>query len=158
MTFIAIYQSKKFISYCKALAGENYNDLRNDVATYIYSMPCEKLNQLEQQPKFQQYCNVIAYRINYNLIGKKKSIDVVYTEIDEKPEEIDQADRLEEIERLLERDKTDPKKFIYAIAFERISEIGLKKYSEATGINYNTLTKLYYHYRNHLRKCLKSES
>jgi hypothetical protein len=134
-------------------------------------MPCEKLNQLEQQPKFQQYCNVIAYRINYNLIGKKKSIDVksfsemrlpkerfgIFSDYYRNPEEIDQQDRLEEIERLLERDKTDPKKFIYAIAFERISEIGLKKYSEATGINYNTLTKLYYHYRNHIRKCLKSE-
>lgn len=151
MTFIQIYTSTSFHNFCKAVGGDNADEMMSKVSLAFYEMPKEKQLEFESKPWLERWCRVVAYRHFIEVIRKEKK------EIPKLDNESSTDTRPEIIRYKLELDKKSQKRMFHAIVFERSTMLGLGEYSRKTGINYNTLKQIRYEYKTYIREWIKEK-
>lgn len=141
--FTQIYQSENFNNFCKCIAGQDYDEVKSEVAIVFYNMDKSKQRQYEEKEWLEKWCRVVAFRINLKR-KEVKTLPKVDTETLHTPHH--------DLTILkIEQDLLNKHRMLHALVFKRSVELGLKEFSKRSGVSYNTLAKIKYEYKNYIK-------
>jgi hypothetical protein len=145
------YISKDLIAACKSIGGNNWEDIRSDVAEKMLLMSVERLDKIVDIKRYMIRC---CYHASIDL--KRKQSNISFTEL---PNEIiapTPATRSKVFEKI-NSDCNNRKRFYHAWVFLYVLKYGsVRAFSREIGIPYNELGKTYNEYIQYLKEWQKS--